>query len=204
MTNITATKVQGNANIVGTTTLKVTSVPFVLTITPPPGGNPGAPPTVSPGGTLAIGLTLTATKGFNGTVTFSCVSNAPQFLTCAPAPSSVTLSGNTPKQVAIVMNTFCQGETPMYGPGPAGGLGGGLALLLAAAMLGSITWAYRTRSRWALSFAALMLIALGSAACGSPSSGPAGRTPAGTYTLNITATAGGASQTVQQQIQVTN
>jgi len=78
-----------------------------------------------------------------------------------------------------------------------------LALLLAAAMLGSIAWAYRTRSRWALSFAVLMLIALGNAACSSPSGGPAGRTPAGTYTLNITASvSGGASQTVQQQIQV--
>jgi hypothetical protein len=115
----------------------------------------------------------------------------------------VTLSGSTPKQVAIVLNTFCKGDAPMYGPGP-GGFGGELALLLAAAMLGSITWAYRTRPRWALSFAALMLIALGSAACGGPPSGPSGRTPAGDYTLNITASvAGGASQTVQQPIHVT-
>ncbi|HYL68338.1 MAG TPA: Ig-like domain-containing protein, partial [Candidatus Limnocylindria bacterium] len=200
-TTISASKAVGNTIIKGSTTLTVTNVPFVLAITPPPGGNPGAPPTVTPGGTLAIGLTLTAAPGFNGTVTFSCVSNQPQFLTCTPAPSSVTLSGNTPKQVAIVMNTFCQGDTPMYGPGP-GGFGGGLALLLAMAMLGSITWAYRTRSRWALSFAVLMLIALGSAACSSLPSGPNGRTPAGMYQLNITATAGGASQTVVQPIQV--
>jgi hypothetical protein len=135
-------------------------------------------------------------------VTFSCVSNAPQFLTCTPAPNSVVLSGNTPRQVAIVMNTFCQGDTPMYGPGP-GGFGGGLALLLAAIMLGSITWAYRSRSRWALSFAVLMLIALGSAACSSVPNGPSGRTPAGDYVLSITATAGGASQTVQVPIHVT-
>jgi hypothetical protein len=202
-TTISATKAQGNTNIVGSTTLTVTSVPFVLTITPPPGSTQGTPFTVSPGGTVAIGLVLTATPGFSGTVTFSCVSDKPQFLTCAPAPNSVTLSGNTPKQVAIVMNTFCKGETPMYGPGP-GGLGGGLALLLAAVMLGSIAWAYRTRPQWALSFALLMLIALGGAACSGPASGPAGRTPAGNYTLNITATAGGSSQTVQVPIQVTN
>jgi hypothetical protein len=183
--------------------LTVTTVPFVLTITPPAGGTQGTPFTVSPGGSLAVGLVLSAASGFSGTVTFTCVSNAPQFLTCAPAPNSVTLSGNTPKQVAIVMNTFCQGETPMYGPGP-GGFGGGLALLLAAVMLGSIAWAYRTRPQWALSFALLMLIALGGAACSSPASGPAGRTPAGNYTLNITATAGGSSQTVQVPVQVTN
>jgi Big-like domain-containing protein/List-Bact-rpt repeat protein len=203
-TTISATKAQSNTNIVGNTTLTVTTVPFVLTITPAPGGNPGTPFTVAPGGTVAIGLVLTATPGFSGTVTFSCVSDRPQFLTCAPAPSSVTLSGNTPKQVAIVMNTFCKGETPMYGPGP-GGFGGGLALLIAAAMLASIAWAYRTRPQWALSFALLMLIALGGAACSGPASGPAGRTPAGNYTLNITATtAGGSSQTVQVPIQVTN
>jgi len=202
-TTISATKAQGNANIVGSTMLTVTTVPFVLTITPPAGGTQGTPFTVSPGGSLAVGLVLSAASGFSGTVTFTCVSNAPQFLTCAPAPNSVTLSGNTPKQVAIVMNTFCQGETPIYGPGP-GGFGGGLALLLAAVMLGSIAWAYRTRPQWALSFALLMLIALGGAACSSPASGPAGRTPAGNYTLNITATAGGSSQTVQVPVQVTN
>jgi uncharacterized repeat protein (TIGR01451 family) len=201
-TTISATKPQGNTNIVGTTTLNVTTVPFVLGITPPPGTSPGTPPSVSPGGSLALGLVLTAAPGFSGTVTFSCVSNAPQFLTCTPAPNSVVLSGNTPRQVAIVMNTFCQGDTPMYGPGP-GGFGGGLALLLAAIMLGSITWAYRTRSRWALSFAVLMLIALGSAACSSVPNGPSGRTPAGDYVLSITATAGGASQTVQVPIHVT-
>jgi hypothetical protein len=203
-TIISATKAQGNTNIVGSTTLTVTTVPFVLTITPPPGGNQGTPFTVSPGGTVAIGLVLTATPGFSGTITFSCVSDKPQFLTCAPAPNSVTLSGNTPKQVAIVMNTFCKGETPMYGPGP-GGFGGGLAMLLAAVMLGSIAWAHRTRPQWALSFALLMLLALGGAACTGPASGPSGRTPAGPYVLNITATtAGGSSQTVQVPIQVTN
>jgi uncharacterized repeat protein (TIGR01451 family) len=203
---ISATFQQGDTKIVGSTLLTVTTVPFILTVTPPAGGNPGAPITVSPGGQLAIGLNLTATPGFNGTVTFSCTSSAPQFLTCTPAPASVTLSGNIPKQVAIVINTFCQGDIPIYGPGPGpGGLGGGLALLLAVGMLGSITWAYRRRSRWALSFAVLMLIALGNAACsGGPGRGPAGRTPPGNYTLFITATANGASQTVQVPIQVTN
>ncbi|MGH9711792.1 MAG: InlB B-repeat-containing protein [Candidatus Acidiferrales bacterium] len=200
---ISATFQQGDTNVTGSTLLTVTTVPFILTITPPAGGNPGAPITVSPGGQLAIGLTLTATPGFSGTVTFSCISNAPQFLTCSPAPASVTLSGNNPKQVAIVMNAFCADVPLIYGPGP-GGLGGGLALLLVAGMLGSITWAYRRRSRWALSFAVLMLIALGNAACGGVPAGPSGRTPAGNYTLFITATAGGASQTVPVPIQVTN
>jgi hypothetical protein len=196
---ITATMAQGGTNIVGSTLLTVTTVPFVLAVTPPAGGS-GSPATVTPGGSVAIGLTLTATPGFTGTVTFSCVSNQPQFLTCTPAPGSVTLSGNKAKNVAIVLNTFCSG-IPTYGPGP-GGFGGGLALLLATAMLGSVTWAYRRRSRWALSFAVLMLMALGSSACNSLPKGTAGATPPGNYILNITATAGGASQTIQVPIQV--
>jgi hypothetical protein len=104
--------------------------------------------------------------------------------------------------VAIVMNTFCQGDVPIPVPAP-GGLGGGLQLLLAAGMFASVLLAYRKRSRWALSFAVLALIALGSAACSSLPSGTNGRTPAGTYTLSITASAKGASQTVQVPIQVT-
>jgi hypothetical protein len=196
---ITATMAQGGANIVGSTLLTVTTVPFVLAVTPPAGVS-GSPATVTPGGSVAIGLTLTATPGFTGTVTFSCVSNQPQFLTCTPAPGSVTLSGNKAKNVAIVLNTFCSG-IPTYGPGP-GGFGGGLALLLATAMLGSVTWAYRRRSRWVLSFAVLMLMALGSSACNSLPKGTAGATPPGNYILNITATAGTASQTIQVPIQV--
>jgi hypothetical protein len=187
--------------ISGSTTLTVTNVPFLLTITPPPGGNPGAPLTVSPGGSLAIGLNLAAAPGFSGTVKLSCVSDKPQFLTCAPAPSSVTLTGNGPKQVAIVLNAFCSG-VPTQVPGP-GGIGGGLQLLVIAMMFGSIALAYRKRSRLALSFAVLMFIALGSAACSSVPTGPNGRTPAGPYKLFITASAGGSTQTVELPITVT-
>jgi uncharacterized repeat protein (TIGR01451 family) len=199
-TTITATD-PPSVQISGSTTLTVTNVPFLLTITPPPGGNPGAPLTVSPGGSLAIGLNLAAAPGFTGTVKLSCVSDKPQFLTCAPAPSSVTLSENGPKQVAIVLNAFCSG-VPTQLPSPEG-IGGGLQLLLIAMMFGSIALAYRKRSRLALSFAVLMFIALGSAACSSVPTGPNGRTPAGNYKLFITASAGGSSQTVELPITVT-
>jgi len=199
-TTITATD-PPNVQVSGSTTLTVTNVPFLLTITPPPGGNPGAPLTVSPGGSLAIGLNLAAAPGFSGTVKLSCVSDKPQFLTCAPAPSSVTLTGNGPKQVAIVLNAFCSG-VPTQVPGP-GGIGGGLQLLVMAMMFGSIALAYRKRSRLALSFAVLMFIALGSAACSSVPTGPNGRTPAGPYKLFITASAGGSTQTVELPITVT-
>jgi hypothetical protein len=68
--------------------------------------------------------------------------------------------------------------------------------------MGSFALAYRRRSRWLVSFAVLVLIALGGAACKSLPKGPSGATPPGNYTLFITATANGQSATVQQAIQV--
>ena len=123
-----------------------------------------------------------------------------------PAPSKVTLSPSG-TQVAVVVNTFCQGSAPVNEPvnGPGGIVGGlsrALEMLLAALTLASVTWAYRRRSRWAVSFAVLMLMGLGSAACNSLPKGPNGATPPGNYTLFITATANGQSAQVQVPILV--
>ena len=179
----------------------IAAVPFTLVITPPAGGTPGAPVPVSPGGQIAVGLILTPIPGFSGTVTFTCTSSAPQFITCNPDPKQVTLSpGGT--QVAVVVNTFCSGElpaVPLNGPGVPASLA---KLLLTALAMGSFALAYRRRSRWLVSFAVLVLIALGGAACNSLPKGPSGATPPGAYTLFITATANGQSATVQQPIQV--
>ncbi|MGA8220644.1 MAG: hypothetical protein WB780_03250, partial [Candidatus Acidiferrales bacterium] len=223
VTATTATKVTNSAMVSGGGTTQtatandptnIDAVPFTLVINNPPGGNPNAPTPVSPGGQVAIGLILTPISGFTGTVTLTCISSSPQFITCSPAPSSVKiLPGGT--QVAIVLNTFCAGSTPAIGPenGPSNGPGNGplsgparivaaLELLLAAMALGSLTWAYRRRSRWALSFAVLMLVALGSAACNSLPKGPNGATPPGPYTVTIMATANGQSATVNVPILV--
>jgi hypothetical protein len=82
-----------------------------------------------------------------------------------------------------------------------GGIGGGgeIELLLATMMLGlgAMVWTFRRNRRVALTFAALLLVALGSAACNSLPSGPNGATPAGTYQLSLTTTLnGGPPQTL--------
>ena len=197
----------GSATASASDPTNLVAVPFVLTVVPPAGGSPNTPFPVTPGGQVAVPLLLTPIPGLpSTTVTFSCTSSAPQFLTCAPAPSKVTLSpGGT--QVAVVANTYCKGDVPANSPinnpmnGP-GSLLGALELLLAALTLASTMWAYRHRSRWALSFAVLMLVALGSAACNSLPKGPNGATPPGNYTLFITATANGQSAQVQVPILV--
>ncbi len=142
---------------------------------------------------------LIADPGFSGTVTFGCsvttAEGAPApSITCVPNPASVNITPGGPLQVAIVITTFCKGLVAPLG-GTPGGLGGGLALLLLSTMFAGTVWMYRRNPRWALSFTLFVLIALGGVACNSLPRGADGPTPAGNYTLTITATVNG--QTVQ-------
>ncbi|MFY9804441.1 MAG: hypothetical protein WA211_20625, partial [Candidatus Acidiferrales bacterium] len=63
-------------------------------------------------------------------------------------------------------------------------------------MLGGLAWAMQRNRRVALTFAVLMLVALGTAACGGLAKGPNGATPPGTYSLTLTATINGQTQTL--------
>ena len=97
-----------------------------------------------------------------------------------------------PDQVAFVVNTFCTGPTSTFVPGSGGsGFGGGFGLLILSLTLAGLAWTYRKSRRWALSFAVLMLFAIGGAACSSLPKGPNGATPPGDYTVTITATVNG-------------
>ena len=180
---ITAT----DAGISGTAQLTVSNVPFTLTINPPPGGVFGP---VAPGGTLPVGVILTAIPGTTGTVTFGCTTSS-LTITCSPQPSSVALSPNGPLQVAIVVNTFCKGPTTTGHVVPPGGLGGGIGLLMLSMTLAGTAWMYRRNPRWAVSFALFVLIALGGVACNSLPRNPNGVTQPGNYQLFITATFNG-------------
>jgi hypothetical protein len=179
-------------NISGNTLLTVNAVPFTLTLAPTPPGQPTVP-TVAPGGKVAFGLVLTPEPGFKGTVQFACTTSNPT-ITCAPDPNSVTLSPTSPSEVAIVLNTFCQASSPAVQTTP-GTPGGALALLLMSILLGASAWSFRRRQSWALSFAVLLLIALGSAACGGLAKGPNGVTTPGPVTVTVTATSNGATAT---------
>ena len=178
-------------NVTGSTVLTVSNSPISISVTPPPGG---AFPPVPPGGRLAIGIVLTSTPGFSGTVTFSCTTSSPT-ITCAPDPASVTLTPGGPTDVAIVLNTFCTGTTTAASVPNPGGFGGGLPLLLLSLALGGFVWTYRQSPRWALSFAVLVLMAIGGAACSSLPKGPNGATPPGNYSVTFSATVNGVTTT---------
>ena len=184
--------------IIGSTTLTVSNSPISVVVTPPIGGT--FPP-VPPGGKLAVGIVLTATEGFSGTVTFGCsvttASGAPApSINCVPDPASVNLTPNGPTQVAFVVNTFCTGSTNAAVPNP-GGFGGGLGLFLLGMTLGGTVWMYRRKPRLAISFAVLVLFALGGVACSSLPKGANGATPPGDYQLTVTATTNGTTSTTQ-------
>jgi sugar lactone lactonase YvrE len=151
---------------------------------------PGSPSTVNttPGGSAVFGLTLTAVPGTTGTVQLGCTS-ASSDITCQIVPSSIVLTGQT-INVAIVVDTFCKGSVPAFGPSIPGGLLGGLAMLLASISLCGAVWTFRRRPRWALSFGVLILIAVGMSACGNLAKSPGGAaTKPGPYALIVTATA---------------
>jgi predicted RNA methylase len=185
---VTITATDGTVS--GTASLTVSNTPIKLTINPPPGG---AFPPVAPGGTLPVGVVLTANPGTTGTVTFSCTTSSPT-ITCSPQPSSVTLSTNGPLQIAFVVETFCKGPTTAGHVIP-GGFGGGIALLLLSIMIAGTTWMYRRNPRWAVSFALFVVIALGGMACNSLPRNPNGATQPGNYQLFITATFNGQTVT---------
>jgi hypothetical protein len=173
--------------VTGSTLLTVSNSPISISVTPPAGG---AFPPVPPGGTLAIGIVLTSTPGFSGTVTFGCTTSSPT-ITCAPDPATVTLTPTGPTDVAIVLNTFCKGVTTTGSVPIPRGFGGGTTLLLLSLTLGSVVWMWRRSPRWAMSFAILVLMAIGGASCASPPKGPNGATQPGNYTVTFSATVNG-------------
>lgn len=158
--------------------------------------------TTTPGGNIVVGFTLSSSTPT--TVDLGCTSSAPQYLSCLITPTVVNLTGNGPSQVAIVLTSYCQGSAPGMPGGPAPGLPGGIVgVTLLGLALGGVAFSYRGRRRLALSFAVMLLAAVGGAACGSLPQGTAGPTPPGNYALTVTATvAGQAPQSVVLNVTV--
>jgi hypothetical protein len=158
----------------------------------PPGGATTA--TATPGGSAYYGLEITGATGVSGTVQLGCTPSSPT-ITCNVIPNTIVLTGK-PVEVAFGIQTFCQGATASTGFMPPGGRDRAeRAMLLLALLLSVTTWMFRRRRQVAVTFATLVLVALGSAACNSLPQGPNGVTPAGTYNLTLTTTLNGQTQT---------
>ena len=154
-------------------------------------GATAAAQTVTPGANATYALSFPST--LTGTLTLSC-SGLPQYASCSFTPQSVTLSTTTAAASTLTISTeqtVTSEARPMARPEP--GMGAGVLALAGCLMVGG----YRRR-RWLPMLVALLALTLGGmAACGGGSGAGGGgsktttnMTPAGTYTITVTATMG--------------
>ena len=176
---------------------------FVLqdfTVTPAPLAK-----TVSAGGSATYAVAIAAVQGFSSAVTLGCSAPAAQGITCSMNPGSV-MPGNSAN---LVVTTTAPTAALMFAP--RGGRRAAFATWLlfpALAFVGIVPIGLRSKRRrlagLLLSMALSGVIALQSACGGGNSSGggQSGGTPAGTYTVNITATSGSLSHPTSVTITV--
>ncbi len=152
---------------------------------------------VSPGSSPVDALAVTAQDGFNGTVNFDAAScsGLPAESSCSFGPSSVTGSGTTQLTIA----TTAPHQRATGGTGSSRNLSPWSTTLGLAFVGVFVGWVPSRRRRWTnlLSLIVLaLLVGLSGCGGGSGTSGGGGGhtqdpgTPAGSYTVTVTATSG--------------
>jgi hypothetical protein len=165
--------------------------------------------TVTAGSSATYNLQLLPQGGFNGLVTFTCT-GAPQSATCTVLPASLTASGTAGIGVAVSVTTTARPTqtaelklgTPVVvgsqgGPGSGGpGLPVSVGYFLALALGGVFAVSKKARRQWRVAaVSCALLCVIGMTACAGmkqqpwPTTATPG-TPAGTYTVTVTATSG--------------
>ena len=154
----------------------------------------------SPGGSGTSSLSVNATNGFSGTVTFSC-SSLPTESSCSFNPTSVTGNGST---TVTITTTAASVMTPLGHPTRLDA--GPKAFELCLVSIGMLWLAIQAkRRRWGSVATALAVFCLlGAAACGGGGSGGSsgGTTPVQNQPVVITATAGTTTHTATLSVTV--
>jgi hypothetical protein len=175
--------------------------------------------TVAPGQTATYTIGVVGSGGFNQTVTFGCT-GAPSAATCMVSPSSLIPSANgSTTNITITVTTTAPSASPpssrYFRPLPplSPGLRSPLMLALALAAMAWAAWRRNQRgvSRWQSAIVPLalgFLLALMLAGCGGGGGGGGGvthnpGTPAGTYTLTLTGSAGSGSSFLGEALLLT-
>ncbi len=157
-----------------------------------------SPSSVAAGHSASSDLTIASISGFNSGVTLTCsVSPAPALApTCALSPASVTPAANGAASSTLTVSTTGATASAAF---PAQGQGASwyyaLCLLVPVSMLvGDIS---RSSKRWRGSGLFLIALLAAAVACGSSSNtgGTKPGTPAGSYTITVTANSGSITQT---------
>jgi hypothetical protein len=148
--------------------------------------------TVAQGQTASYALALTGSAGFNGTVSLTC-SGAPQYAACTLSPTSVGVTPGSNKPFTVTVTT--QTTSPATQSIKVG-------ILMPLGMF-LLCFAFPRRFRKSLFHLGACVVALIGLAslsgCGGSSSTRSApivnNTPAGTYTLTVTATGGTTNST---------
>jgi hypothetical protein len=162
--------------------------------------------TVTAGSSATYNLTLTGKNGYNGTVTFSC-SGLPAKTTCSFSPASVVATGNLPQPTVLTITTtaatayFIQPVRPNSKPSAPTFLASLSGLSIFGLVLAG-RGKKRNRRQMAIVLGILLLVMMftlvgcsGSSSTSGGNNGGGGTlgTPAGTYTVAVTATGTGSS-----------
>ncbi len=183
---------QGDQNNAASTssaaTIVIAAPDFTVAATPTSG-------TITPGQTATFTFTVSPIGGYAGTVNFSC-GTLPSQAACSFSPASVTPSGGSPASTTLTVTTAVSSamlnperrSSPSLPPWlPAGGLAmaGGIGLAFTSKRI----WRLNQQLRgfcWALLLTSLCLLASGCGGGGNSSPSNPG-TPAGSYTVSVTA-----------------
>ena len=146
--------------------------------------------TIASGGTTATNtLTIGATNGFTGSVSFSCTGGLPTGGSCGFSPATVSTSGNTTLTIAIPTAKVQSGTQAANHSRKLGWLGASGATMACLLLVG-----IPGRRRWSALLALLLFAAVaGGVGCGGggSSSTPSGPTTSpGTYNITVSATSG--------------
>ncbi len=157
--------------------------------------------TIHSGEPASYTLTLSPEEGFEQTVALSCA-GAPELATCSILPASLTLDGTHSATAIVTVATtgpsIAVRRSPQAPPGRLSHSVRELPLLwlVLLALMQLATAAVAKRRRLRLGLGVSMLLLLLCPACGTSSSSRSPGTPAGTYTLTVTAASGGLSHQV--------
>lgn len=180
---------QGDATFAASTSsavsVQVTSTPPDFSVSASP-----ASQSVTPGQGTSFTLTLTPSNGFNQSTTITCA-GAPTGATCAPANPSVTPNGTSASTDQINVTTSSPSTAMLT---PVKSTPWQLAAVLGLSFFGIVARRAR-RQLWGrlciLVVLGIGLVLAAATGCGGSSSKTtSGGTPAGSYTLTLTATSG--------------
>ncbi|MFB3921871.1 MAG: SBBP repeat-containing protein [Terriglobia bacterium] len=192
----------------GPTSVSLSGSGVDLTITPGEGSSTSA--TVAAGASATYGLTILGSTGVTGDANLTCT-GAPAHATCTVNPTTVTLSDTTPAAFTVSVATTARSVAvpvemkvpPVSGQRAPYSQPIQVVSLLSLLTMAALALGSRRRAKWLL--AATMLVVLMWSACGGNESNnppPQTGTPAGTYTLNVTATTAAGSKSTSLSLTV--